>query len=173
MPAVRSGWAVEVRLDARPHALRLARRLAVPAALAAGLPPPAAFDLEVALGEALINAYQHAYGGRGRGRICVTFASDTTEFTVTVRDSGKPLSTPPRIPRSLSRNDDRGRGLWLMSQLTDDLEVIHPARRGRGTAVRMRVRRAQQNGTRPAATAPGPRAGRPRPTAGTGPAPSY
>lgn len=164
MPAVCNGWAVEVRLDARPDSIRLTRRLAVPAALAAGLPSQAAFDLEVALGEALINAYQHAYGERGRGKIVVTFALEDSALTVTVRDSGKPLPRPPRFPRSVSHIDARGRGLLLIGGLVDEAEVIHPAQGGRGTAVRMRVRRPT--------TAPGPRAGRLPRTAETAPAPS-
>lgn len=149
MPAVRNGWAVDVRLDARPDSIRLTRRLAVPAALAAGLPSHAAFNLEVALGEALINAYQHAYGERGRGKIVVTFALEDAGLTVTVRDFGKALPRPPRVPQAVSHVEDRGRGLLLIGRLTDDVEVIHPVRNGRGTAVRMRVHRARPDGTRP------------------------
>jgi anti-sigma regulatory factor (Ser/Thr protein kinase) len=36
--------------------------------------------------------------------------------------------------------DEAGRGLYIMSKLMDTVEVIHPDRRGRGTAIRMTKR---------------------------------
>lgn len=138
--AMTSGWSMDVRLDADPSSLRIARKIAATAALTAGATQTAAFELEIALGEALVNAFLHAYGGDPRGRIVVRFEFLEGGLRVTVRDGGRALQAVPQIPREVKPDDEAGRGLFIMSKLMDKVEVIHPDRRGRGTAIRMTKR---------------------------------
>ena len=134
------GWSMDVRLDAYPGSLRIARKIAATAALTAGATRMAAFELETALGEALTNAFLHAYGGDPRGRIVIRFEFVDGGLRVTVRDGGRTLHAIPPIPKEVTPGLESGRGLYLMSRLMDDVEVIHPDRRGRGTAIRMTKR---------------------------------
>lgn len=60
--------------------LRIARKLAAAAALALGAPGQTVFELEVALGEVLSNAYIHAYGERSRGQIRMHLAFEDTRM---------------------------------------------------------------------------------------------
>lgn len=132
---------IDVCLDAQPEVLRASRKLVAAAARAMGASRAVAFELEIALGEALANAYDHAYRSLGRGRIRIRLAfDDGGGLITTVSDTGGPLRSRPRIPREVPQSSRRGRGLFLMSRLMDDLEVIHPVRAGRGTAVRMTKR---------------------------------
>jgi anti-sigma regulatory factor (Ser/Thr protein kinase) len=134
------GWSMDARFDAHPGSLRVARKIASSAALAAGATSMAAFELETALGEALINAFVHAYGGDPRGRILVHIEFTDRGIHITVRDAGRTLAAAPAIPDHLRPEAPAGRGLFIMSKLMDQVEVIHPDRRGRGTAIRMSKR---------------------------------
>jgi anti-sigma regulatory factor (Ser/Thr protein kinase) len=133
---------MDVRIDAYPGSLRIARKIASTAALAAGASRMAAFELETALGEALTNAFVHAYGGDPRGRIVVRFEFADGGMHVTIRDGGRTLDAIPAIPEDVAPEETTGRGLFIMSKLMDRVEVIHPDRRGRGTAIRMSKRLA-------------------------------
>jgi anti-sigma regulatory factor (Ser/Thr protein kinase) len=99
----------------------------------------AAREIEIALGEALANARLHAYGGQ-IGPIGLDVIYDDGQLTLTVHDHGKPVTSAPTIPASLPARSAGGRGLFIIGQLMDQVEIMHPDRRGRGTAVRM-VRR--------------------------------
>lgn len=134
------GWAMDVRLDAHAGSLRAARKIAAAAARAAGATQRAAFELETALGEALTNAFLHAYGGDPRGRITIRLEFRERSIQVTVRDGGRALDTVPAVPTDVAPDQPGGRGLFVMSRLMDRVEVIHPDRRGRGTAIRMSKR---------------------------------
>lgn len=134
------GWSMDVRLDAYPGSLRIARKIAATAALTGGASRIAAFELETALGEAPTNAFLHAYGGDPRGRIVVRFDFTDGGLRITVRDGGRALHAVPAIPKDVTPDEERGRGLFLMSKLMDKVEVIHPDHRGRGTAILMTKR---------------------------------
>ncbi len=133
-------WSMDVRLDAYPGSLRVARKVAATAALTAGATRLAAFELETALGEALTNAFLHAYGGDPQRRIVVHFEFANDGLSITVRDGGPALQGVPNIPTDVSPDRDAGRGLFLMSKLMDEVEIVHPDRRGRGTAIKMTKR---------------------------------
>lgn len=135
---------MDVCFDVRPDVLRIARKLAGAAASAAGAPDQTAFELEVAMGEALSNAYIHAYGERPRGQIRMQLALEDTRMTVTIIDNGRGLRRQPQIPSAISLSNVRGRGLYLMSHLMDDVKVIHPFRGRRGTAIRMKKQLVQE-----------------------------
>lgn len=140
MPITQRVWVIDVCLDAQPDAMRATRKLVSAVARAMGATRAVAFELEIALGEALANAYVHAYGSLGKGRIAIRLSCSDDGLTATVKDTGRRLRSAPVIPEDVPLTRRRGRGLFLMSRLMDDVEVIHPARAGRGTAVRMTKR---------------------------------
>jgi serine phosphatase RsbU (regulator of sigma subunit)/anti-sigma regulatory factor (Ser/Thr protein kinase)/anti-anti-sigma regulatory factor len=122
------------RLPADPAQLSGVRRAVRDWTIAAGLTADAAEDLQLALGEALANAVEHAYSGGGEGE-CeyrVARAADGS-IDVEVTDTGR--WRPPPADRGF-----RGRGLELISVLAQDVEIVHgdDAPAGAGTRVRFR-----------------------------------
>src|SRR6185369_7828476 len=98
--------------------------------LRVGLQPADAFRFVQAIGEALANAIEHGGEARfvvvGRARGCLR---------AEVHDSGRAARIYiPRQPPSPEH--DGGRGLWLMSQLADGLEICMTRD---GTTVRIEV----------------------------------
>lgn len=132
-------WRFAIRLYSAPEEIRVARRLVVAAASEAGADEDVASDLEVAVGEALANASAHAYRGRRRGKLELELAFDGTHLEIAVHDSGKPVAAEMTVPTELPP-PGMGRGLYLIGQLMDEVRLVHPDRRGRGTAVHMRKR---------------------------------
>ncbi|RBY76431.1 histidine kinase [Geodermatophilus sp. TF02-6] len=136
------------RLPADPVRLSAVRRAVARWTAAAGLPEETAEDLQLALGEALANAVEHAYGsdgvaGSSGGGQCSYGVSRDADggVRVEVRDTG--AWRPPPENRG-----SRGRGLELISTLATDVEVDHGPG-SPGTTVRFRVP--------PAPVAPGAR----------------
>jgi anti-sigma regulatory factor (Ser/Thr protein kinase) len=110
--------------------LAAVRRLVYERATAVGLTPHQAADLVLSVNEVATNSLRHG-GGRGT----VWLWSDVRSFVCEVRDAG-------RIGQALvgrqrgALNASGGRGLWLVHQLCDLVEL----RSGRnGTTVRMSI----------------------------------
>ncbi|SFL80339.1 SpoIIE family protein phosphatase [Geodermatophilus ruber] len=123
---------LEEQLPADPARLSAARRAVTAWAVAAALPEDTTEDLQLALGEALANAVEHAYAGAGAGECSYRVARDADgSVRVEVRDTG--LWRPPPADRGY-----RGRGLELISALATDVEVSHGEDRP-GTTVRFRM----------------------------------
>ncbi|MDI1462148.1 methanogen output domain 1-containing protein [Catellatospora sp. KI3] len=80
---------------------------------------------ELTVSELIMNAVEHA-----GGPIWVSVDWHRTQPTITVHDLG-PLFTPDLTPPRAT--SERGRGMWLVSQLADDLAVA--AKRGGGKRV--------------------------------------
>jgi anti-anti-sigma factor len=140
------------RLPADPRRLSGIRRVVAAWTAAAGLPGDTAEDLQLALGEALANAVEHAYAASpddGECRYRVAREADGS-VRVEVRDTG--LWRPPPADRGY-----RGRGLELIEALGTDVEVVH-APGVAGTTVRFRM----------APAVPGPAARLQRAPAGDG-----
>ncbi|SFT91438.1 anti-anti-sigma factor [Geodermatophilus amargosae] len=105
-------------LRAEPARLRGVRRRVTAWALAAGLTGDSLDDLQLALGEALANAVEHAYAATaGEGR-CEYRLERTADggVDVCVRDEGVWRPAP-------ADKGYRGRGLELISALATDVEV--------------------------------------------------
>lgn len=117
----------------------MARRLVAAGAREAGADDATTFDLEVAVGEAVENAAVHAYGGHRRGKLEIEFQFDGTDLTIGIHDRGKPIAAVTQIPTTLPP-PGAGRGLYLIGRLVHEARLVHPDRRGRGTAVYMRKR---------------------------------
>lgn len=131
-------WTLSLKLTTEPQVLRIVRKLVASAATAEGASVIDASDIEVAVGETLMNAHFHAYGGEP-GSLSVTVEFDGLRLAVTVSDNGKAVAERPTVPTTLPP-PGRGRGLYLIGQLMDKVEVI-PSGTGRpGLAVRMAKR---------------------------------
>jgi len=124
-------------LRADPARLRGVRRQVTAWALAAGLTGDSLDDLQLALGEALANAVEHAYAataGEGRCEYRLERAADGS-VDVCVRDEGVWRPAP-------ADKGHRGRGLELISALATDVEigrtVDERGGEGAGTTVQFR-----------------------------------
>jgi serine phosphatase RsbU (regulator of sigma subunit)/anti-sigma regulatory factor (Ser/Thr protein kinase) len=119
------------RLPADPARLAPVRRAVLAWGVAAALPEDVVEDLQLALGEALANAVEHAYRAQPPGE-CAYAASWTPDGAVDVQveDFGtwRPVPSDPGF---------RGRGLMLIRELAEDV-VVEPSPHG-GTTVRFRV----------------------------------
>jgi anti-sigma regulatory factor (Ser/Thr protein kinase) len=100
-----------------------------------GVAPDVANDVLLALDEAVGNAIRH--GSRGGRPVLVTLDVDDGWVHMTVRDHG-PTAELPCLPvgppSSLALG---GRGLWLISQLVDEVRM---ERAGRGMLLSLRRR---------------------------------
>lgn len=102
---------------------------------ALGLDRDTVFDLTLALGEALGNAFDHGGGACADGNVTVTVAVYRDRVVAEVTDTGcgcgyrdgDELPTP---------TETRGRGIRLMMMLADGLSIT-PRRTGHGTVVRL------------------------------------
>ncbi|MGH2951564.1 MAG: ATP-binding SpoIIE family protein phosphatase [Solirubrobacterales bacterium] len=116
---------IEITLPAEPESLAPMRRAIGPWLRAAGATESEVYESLVACGEACANAIAHAYPpGEASYVVEATRVNGGIQFEV--RDFGS-----WRAPRSGSR----GRGLRLIEQLVDELEIDRGAA---GTVVRMR-----------------------------------
>ncbi len=136
----------DITLPARPSSLLAVRRALRRLSRAAGLDEDRTFALQVAVGEALTNVIEHAYGGSpGSFRVCARREGDGV--VVEVSDSGRWRSEPPD-------GTQRGRGILLMQGLADSVDI---RRAPEGTTVRLAVSsRASSAGAPPMETEPGP-----------------
>jgi len=92
-------------------------------------------SVEVAVGEVLANAYRHAYKG-ALGPLELDVSCDGRQLRILIHDDGAPVVDKPAIPRVLPKGSG-GRGLYIVGQLMDEAEVIHPRGENGGTAVRL------------------------------------
>jgi len=130
-------WQVTLEFVTDPAVFHVIRKTIVAAALAEGTSADAAGEIEVAVGEALSNAFIHAYD-HSVGPLEIDLTFDGARLTVLVHDHGKALTDRPTVPSTLPAPTGRGgRGLFIIGQFMDEAEVLHPGPRGPGTAIRM------------------------------------
>lgn len=121
--------ALQMRLSGDPRELATLRAEVGELAAAHGLSERSA-DVTLALEELVANAQQH-----GAPPVDVTIWADR-RLVIEVSDGGSGLgrlAVPDRPPRS---DQDHGRGLWLVSQLVDRVDVQCSAE---GTTVRIEL----------------------------------
>jgi anti-sigma regulatory factor (Ser/Thr protein kinase) len=130
---------VRLHFETEPVSLRMVRKQTAAAALAVGAPAYDAQKIELAVGEALANAYFHAYDG-ARGPVDLEIAYDGTRFAITVHDQGKGLPFEPEFPAPPDPAEGGGYGLIVIKGLMDEAQFMHPGPTGRGTIVQMAIR---------------------------------
>jgi serine/threonine-protein kinase RsbW len=92
-----------------------------------------AYDLQLAVDEAVTNIIIHGYQGRG-GKIEIEIEQDGDTLVVRLRDEAPPFDPttvpPPDLTRPLAEQSPGGRGIHLMRQVMD--EAIHQVTAGGG-----------------------------------------
>ncbi|GGQ85176.1 ATP-binding SpoIIE family protein phosphatase [Couchioplanes azureus] len=119
------------------------RRTAQRCAVGAGLAPPKLDDFTVAVYELLTNAVRHGSGG---GELHLRISEATLLCDVTDNGPGLPglPGTSPSMPMPPSPDSVGGRGLWLVRNLTDGIQV-HPT--ASGTCLTMMMHLTEPRGT--------------------------
>jgi anti-sigma regulatory factor (Ser/Thr protein kinase) len=125
LPAVDSH--ISLTLPAEPGSLAQLRRRLARFLHATGATEIEQYEITLTICEAAGNAIEHAYGP-GDATYEVEVDYDGGELTASVRDSGSWRE---------KRGDDRGRGLRIIEDLMDEVEV---EREEAGTLIRMRRR---------------------------------
>ena len=125
LPAVDSQ--ISLTLPAEPGSLAQLRRRLARFLHATGASEVEQYEITLTICEAAGNAIEHAYGP-GDATYEVEVAFDAGELTASVRDTGSWRE---------KRGEDRGRGLRIIEDLMDEVEV---EREGAGTLIRMRRR---------------------------------
>ena len=130
-PETGDGVAVIVR---RPEEIAQARDLTLEVAAEAGLDLEKANFLAFAVSEVTANALLH-----GHSAADVRVTASAAEVTVEVRDTGSGFRPAPPDQAVPDPHADHGRGLWLVEQLVDVVEIdTGPG----GTTVRLTMHRA-------------------------------
>jgi anti-sigma regulatory factor (Ser/Thr protein kinase) len=120
-PSPRS--ALDVQLPATAESARALRHAVRRIALEAGLEPDRLLALEVAVGEAIANVMEHAYGASS-GDVRLRAYRTSKEISIEVIDFGHWRA---------ERSEGRGHGINLMRTLCPSVEIV---RNGRTTSVR-------------------------------------
>ena len=129
-------WKFSVNFEITPRIIPTIRKLIAGTARTEGASETDAFTIEAAVNEVLSNAYLHAYAGNA-GPLSVDVSYDGIRLQILVHDHGAPITNIPMIPKTSPPKGADHRGLYLVGQLMDEAEIIHPYRDGRGTAVRL------------------------------------
>jgi anti-sigma regulatory factor (Ser/Thr protein kinase) len=125
-----------LRFRSDPVIFGAVRRLVSQTVIVAGGSRDDAWELELATGEVLANAYQHAYG-KTHGPLQVDLRYDDQMVEISIHDEGGVTGDGPSIPSTLADGSNH-RGLYLVGKLTDHAEIVHPGTPQGGTTVRMR-----------------------------------
>lgn len=126
-------WSLHLRREAA--SVPLARRLLLGTMETAGVDPDVSYDLSVALSEACANAVEHgghAAPGASSEAYRVTAYLDGEKCRIEVADSG-PGFTSVRTRPPLCDDAEHGRGLYLIQELADHVQIGNEP--GRGGAV--------------------------------------
>jgi len=115
---------VELRMDARPQNLVLARLALSGVAARTALSDEVVADLKLAVTEACTNAIEHAYAGDpGANEIVVRFAVDGDVLSVEVQDWGVGFDADVERETEDELRGHAGVGLMLIRSLTDELTI--------------------------------------------------
>lgn len=112
----------EIELENEPSCLSVARTFVSDYLEELGVHEGDAFDILLALNEAVGNAHRHGRRDH-RGRIRVTCALDDGSLRFLVRDDGYGFNYGPRMTEMPDPMDIGGRGLSLMKRLMDNVDV--------------------------------------------------
>lgn len=95
------------------------------------------FDVTMAVEEAYVNAIEHGRFIPGKSKLEIKFLSYDDRLEVSINDTGCGFdSKKANIPRHLDTLDSvRGRGLSLISMLSDDFQLVSSP--GKGTSIKI------------------------------------
>lgn len=122
----RSKWRVyEYVAASDPYVISILRDKATAASVEAGASGEMLCDIQIAVGEALTNAYKHGSPEKGVNRITLKCLSCPEALAFEIIDEGNAFdadATPEPDPREMRPN---GMGIYLMRQAMDEVEFAH------------------------------------------------
>ena len=110
------------------------RDIAVEAAVECGMSAEEIQDVELAVGEALTNAYRHGSPRRCENNIRLRCLTRSDTFVAEVTDEGAPFNPSMSSMPNARKLQSGGLGLFLMRATMDEVEISNE---GRGNRVRM------------------------------------
>lgn len=134
---------IVVNIPSNPIFERVVRASADELGQVVGLAPERVEDLKLAVSEAVNNAIDHGNQREATKLVEVLFMLDNTKIEVRISDHGHGLEQPDFSRRiieeqQLENGMHRGFGLYLMSALVDDYEVLSSQQ---GTILTLRLYR--------------------------------
>jgi serine/threonine-protein kinase RsbW len=139
---------VEVSIPSHPIFERVVRASAAEVGSAFGFSEERVEDLKLAISEAVNNAIDHGNQGEAGKLVAVVFEIDGEKLEIRISDEGagpgvERLDISRRVvdEANLEAGQLRGFGMYLISELVDDLEVSSSHR---GTVLTLRLYRREQ-----------------------------
>jgi serine/threonine-protein kinase RsbW len=138
---------VELNIPSNPVFERVVRASAAEVGSAIGFSEERVEDLKLAISEAVNNAIDHGNGREASKLVAVVFEIDGEKLEIRISDEGDgiaQLDTSRRVveEQNLESGQLRGFGMYLISELVDDLEVSSSHR---GTVLTLRLYRREQS----------------------------
>jgi serine/threonine-protein kinase RsbW len=100
------------------------------------------YKVQLAVDEACTNIIQHGYSGQ-KGSIKILCKLEDSEFTVTIRDRGKPFDPrsvpPPDLEADLDKRKVGGLGVYFMRKMMDEMSYSFDAVNGNRLTMRKRL----------------------------------
>lgn len=103
-------------------AISILRCKVTDAAVAAGASGETLCDIQIAVGEALTNAYRHGSPQKGKSMIKLRYYTSPKAIIIEVEDEGKPFDPNGTGEPEPSELRDHGMGIYLMRQAMDSVE---------------------------------------------------
>jgi serine/threonine-protein kinase RsbW len=117
------------------------------AAVEAGLDDKSAYEVQLAVDEAVTNIIEHAYGGQDLGDIECFYEVQPDKLIIVIKDSGKPFDPDiverPDLESDPCSREPHGLGLHFMRLLMDSLEFTFNGGGNVLTMVKNRVKAAK------------------------------
>ncbi len=137
---------VELNIPSNPVFERVVRASAAEVGNAIGFSEARVEDLKLAISEAVNNAIDHGNRREAGKLVAVVFEIDGEKLEIRISDQGEGierLDTSRRVvdEQSLESGQLRGFGMYLISELVDDLEVSSSHR---GTMLTLRLYRREE-----------------------------
>lgn len=137
---------VELNIPSNPIFERVVRASAAEVGNAFGFSEERVEDLKLAISEAVNNAIDHGNRREAGKLVAVVFEIDGEKLEIRISDEGAGMECPDTSRRvveeqNLEHGQLRGFGMYLISELVDDLEVSSSHR---GTVLTLRLYRRGQ-----------------------------
>jgi serine/threonine-protein kinase RsbW len=133
-----------IALPTQPANVAKAREFVATFLAEAGIPSRDAFQVLVGATEAITNACRHGARPEGGGQMRIGCAADGRDVQIIVADDGPGFMLEEnRLHEPPDPNAIGGRGLFLMNQSVDDLNVVSGPL---GTQITLRFRLTPSNG---------------------------
>jgi len=127
-------WRITLHFDSNPATFRAIRKAMVALFQGVGGTSTDAFDLEVAVGEALASLYRR--GDRNRpGPVDLVFSTTDGMVEIILTSFGPVPQEPLAVPTIDAPHQHRG--LYLIGHMMDHVEFTYPVRDGQGVSIRM------------------------------------